>query len=107
MALALMAKHPIDIILADINMPIMNGLEFSKIVKQNYPACRIALITGYDYLDYAIQAVKIGVDDYILKPEMCIRDSYYLKDLSDNADDSSAPNFLSANKGISHIHSNN
>lgn len=68
MALALMAKHPIDIILADINMPIMNGLEFSKIVKQNYPACRIALITGYDYLDYAIQAVKIGVDDYILKP---------------------------------------
>lgn len=67
-ALSIMGQHKIDIILADINMPLMNGLEFSKAVKQQYPACKIALITGYDYLDYAIQAIKIGVDDYIVKP---------------------------------------
>lgn len=67
-ALFIMTQHNVDIILADINMPLMNGLTFSKEVKRLYPACKIALITGYDYLDYAIQAIKIGVDDYILKP---------------------------------------
>lgn len=67
-ALAYMEKQAADIVLADINMPHMNGLDFAKKVKQRYPFCKIALLTGYDYLDYAIQAVKIGVDDYLLKP---------------------------------------
>ena len=57
-----------DIILADINMPKMNGLEFSGKVKQARKATKVALITGYDYFDYAQKAIKLGVDDYILKP---------------------------------------
>lgn len=57
-----------DIVLADINMPRMNGLEFSERIKQTKPEVKIALITGYDYFDYARQAIKIGVEDYILKP---------------------------------------
>lgn len=56
------------LILADINMPKMDGLSFSKTVKAMNPKVKIALITGYDYFDYALQALKIGVDDYILKP---------------------------------------
>ncbi len=57
-----------DLILCDINMPKINGLDFAKEVKANWPWIRIAMITGYDYFDYARQAVKIGVDDYVLKP---------------------------------------
>lgn len=57
-----------DIVLADINMPRMNGLEFSEKIKRLKPEVRIALITGYDYFDYARQAIKIGVEDYVLKP---------------------------------------
>lgn len=57
-----------DIILCDINMPKINGLDFSKEVKANWPWIKIAIITGYDYFDYARQAVKIGVEDYVLKP---------------------------------------
>lgn len=57
-----------DIVLADINMPRMNGLEFSEKIKLLKPEVRIALITGYDYFDYARQAIKIGVEDYVLKP---------------------------------------
>lgn len=67
-ALFLLEKHSVQIILSDINTPKMDGLEFSKIVREKYPDILIALITGYDYLDYAISALKIGVDDYLLKP---------------------------------------
>ncbi len=61
------AQEP-DIILCDINMPKINGLDFSKKVKEGWPWIKIAIITGYDYFDYARQAVKIGVEDYVLKP---------------------------------------
>lgn len=57
-----------DIILCDINMPKINGLEFAKEVKALKPWIKIVIITGYDYFEYAKQAVKIGVEDYILKP---------------------------------------
>lgn len=56
------------LILADINMPKMDGLTFAEKVKALNPAVKIALVTGYDYFDYALQALKLGVDDYILKP---------------------------------------
>jgi two-component system response regulator YesN len=57
-----------DIILCDINMPKMNGLELASKVKDLYPNTKIAFISGYDYFDYAKEGIKIGVDDYILKP---------------------------------------
>lgn len=64
----LVQEHKPDIILCDINMPKMNGLEFSHKVKEDYPWIKIAIVTGYDYFDYAKEAVKAGVDDYVLKP---------------------------------------
>lgn len=57
-----------DLILADINMPKLNGLEFASICKTIKPDVKICLVTGYDYFDYAVTALKLGVDDYILKP---------------------------------------
>lgn len=57
-----------DIILTDINMPKMDGLEFAKKAKDIHPMAKIAVITGYDYFDYAVTALKTGVDDYVLKP---------------------------------------
>lgn len=67
-ALAILKQQHIDLILADINMPKMNGLEFCRLAKEQYPSVKIAILTGYDYLDYAIRAIKVGVDDYALKP---------------------------------------
>lgn len=67
-ALKIFKDKNIHIILADINMPKMNGLDFSKAVKSEKPDTCVALITGYDYFDYAVTALKAGVDDYILKP---------------------------------------
>ena len=67
-ALRIVSEKEIDIVLADINMPRMNGLDFAKKVKAQNQDIKIAFITGYDYFDYAVNALKIGVDDYILKP---------------------------------------
>ncbi len=57
-----------DIILTDITMPYMDGLELSEVVMQRYPDISIVLITGNSEFEYARRAVKIGVCDYIVKP---------------------------------------
>ncbi len=67
-ALAIVEENPVDIVLVDINMPKMNGIDFAKNIKLIDKSIKIAFITGYDYFDYALSAIKIGVDDYILKP---------------------------------------
>lgn len=66
--LELFRSHSPDLVLADINMPKMNGLDFAKEAKRLKPEVKIALITGYNYFDYALSALKLGVDDYVLKP---------------------------------------
>jgi len=57
-----------DIVLADINMPHMDGLEFSRCIKEENPFTEVALITGFCEFEYARKAVKLGVSEYILKP---------------------------------------
>lgn len=66
--LRLFIQHAPQLILLDINLPVMNGLELAQAIKALDRQAKIAMITGYDYVDYAISALKIGVDDYILKP---------------------------------------
>lgn len=59
--------HP-DIVFVDICMPIMNGIEFSKLVLEKYPQIKIIILTGHDDFKYARESVKLGVADFILKP---------------------------------------
>ncbi|MBM7566381.1 response regulator transcription factor [Paenibacillus sacheonensis] len=66
--LKLFLAHRPDIVLLDINIPKLNGLEFARKAKEAKPAAKIAVITGYDYYEYAVTALKIGIDDYVLKP---------------------------------------
>lgn len=67
-ALHLATVHQPDMMLADINMPGMDGLQLAKAVKDASPKTHIAMITGYDYFEYAVTALKTGVDDFVLKP---------------------------------------
>ncbi|MUT65300.1 response regulator [Paenibacillus sp. NEAU-GSW1] len=57
-----------DVVLTDINMPFMDGLELTKAVKSKYPDMKMIILTGYDDFDYAQRAVKLQVNDFILKP---------------------------------------
>ena len=67
-ALQIFEKTQPEIVLLDINMPKIDGLTAAKKIKQIAPNTKIAIITGYNYFDYAQMAIKIGVEDYILKP---------------------------------------
>ena len=61
-------KHQPDIVLTDINMPRMNGIQLAQLIKEAYPHTHLVFLTGYDEFDYALSAVKLGADDYLLKP---------------------------------------
>ncbi|MBR6003958.1 MAG: response regulator [Lachnospiraceae bacterium] len=57
-----------DVVLTDITMPYLNGLELAETITRDYPEISIILITGNNEFEYARKAVKIGVCDYIVKP---------------------------------------
>lgn len=57
-----------DIILMDINMPLMDGLQASKKIKEENKDVEIIILTAYDYFEYARLSIKVGIYDYILKP---------------------------------------
>ena len=67
-ALALLAEEPIDLILVDLKMPGMDGLEFLRAVKQAYPSISVIMITGYSTVESAVEAMKAGAIDYLPKP---------------------------------------
>lgn len=67
-AMELLNKHQFDLIITDIKMPRMNGLELATYVHNNIPGTDIIILTGYDEFDYARTAVRAGVADYLLKP---------------------------------------
>lgn len=56
------------IILMDIHMPIMDGLDAASLIKNNYKEAEFIILTAFNYFDYAKKAIHIGVSDYLLKP---------------------------------------
>lgn len=68
LAYPLIKKERPDILITDIRMPFMDGLELSRLVKQELPDIKIIILSGYGEFDYAKKAINIGVTDYLLKP---------------------------------------
>lgn len=67
-ALHLLEENPVDIILTDIKMPGMDGLELIKCVKEKYPEIKFMILSGYAEFEYARGAMNLGVHQYLLKP---------------------------------------
>ncbi len=67
-ALDIVEKEKINIIISDIKMPSMNGIELGLRVSNQYPNVAIILLSGYSEFEYAQQAVRFGACDYLLKP---------------------------------------
>ncbi|BFH61327.1 response regulator [Paenibacillus azoreducens] len=57
-----------DVIISDISMPFMDGLELAAAVVRKYPYVKIIILTGFDEFEYAQQAIRLKVSDFILKP---------------------------------------
>lgn len=67
-ALALLENQPTDLLLSDIKMPNLDGLELIRRVRELYPSTRCILLTAYSEFDYAKKAIALGVENYLLKP---------------------------------------
>ncbi|MFD2824389.1 response regulator [Lacinutrix iliipiscaria] len=63
----LQENHNLDLILMDIEMPILNGIETTEIVKQKYPHIKIIMLTVFDNDENIFNAIKAGADGYLLK----------------------------------------
>lgn len=57
-----------DLVFVDINMPFMNGIEFTKLATKRYPNLKIIILTAYDDFEYARQCIPLPVMEYMLKP---------------------------------------
>lgn len=68
LAYPIILKEKPDILITDIRMPFMDGLELSRLVKKELPDIKILILSGYDEFEYAKKAIKIGVTEYLLKP---------------------------------------
>lgn len=66
--LSILREYQIDLVMVDMKMPGMNGVEFLKKVKQEYPDMLTIVISGYNDFEYTHQAIRSNVLDYLLKP---------------------------------------
>lgn len=68
LAFPLICKEKPDILITDIKMPFMNGLELSALVKKELPETEIIILSGYEEFEYAKEGIRLGVAEYLLKP---------------------------------------
>lgn len=75
-ALSMLESYPADIVIADLNMPLMDGIELLKEIKRRTPSIFVLILTGDDTTALVVKAMKTGAYDYLLKPldfDMIIR----------------------------------
>jgi DNA-binding NtrC family response regulator len=63
-----LAKKDIDVVVLDIKMPGMDGIETLKEIKKKHPLVEVIMLTGHGTIDTAVQGMKLGAFDYLLKP---------------------------------------
>ncbi len=68
LGLEMARTHRPDIVLTDIRMPFMDGLEMAKYITAELPYTKIIVLTGHDEFDFALSSIKLGITDYIVKP---------------------------------------
>ncbi|MDZ7266883.1 MAG: HAMP domain-containing histidine kinase [candidate division KSB1 bacterium] len=69
LALELLRTHPgVEIVLTDLKMPAMDGMELLKTIKRDFPHLEVIIMTGYATIEVAVAALKLGAFDFLLKP---------------------------------------
>lgn len=86
MALPLIEVARPDVLITDIKMSFMDGLQLCKIIKERMPAVKIIILSGHDEFNYAQEAVKLGVTEYLLKPARALVLQQALKKVADQLD---------------------
>jgi DNA-binding NtrC family response regulator len=66
--LKMLEEDAFDLVLTDLKMPNMDGIEVLANIKENWPATDVVIVTGYQTVETAVKAIKLGAFDYIEKP---------------------------------------
>ncbi|API91154.1 DNA-binding response regulator [Virgibacillus pantothenticus] len=66
-AIEILEQHLVDLVMMDVRMPIMNGIEATRIIKQKWPSVKILVLTTFNDDEYALSALKEGADGFLLK----------------------------------------
>lgn len=66
--LKMLEEEPFDLVLTDLKMPKMDGIEVLANIKNKWPSVDVVIITGYQTVETAVKAIKLGAFDYIEKP---------------------------------------
>ena len=85
-AIAFLKEQPVDLVITDISMHGITGIELAKYVHENLPAAHTLIISGYGEFEYAQGAIQAGVDEYILKPVSITKMTAVLKTIKDRID---------------------
>ena len=75
-----------DVVMTDIKMPYMDGMELCRRLKKEFPDQKIILFTGFDEFEYAKEAIHLEIEEYILKPINSIELTDTLKKLKETLD---------------------
>jgi two-component system response regulator AtoC len=67
-AIRVMEQHPFDVVLLDLRMPGLDGMDVLKTIKERWPDSEVVVITGYPTIESAKEAVRLGAHNYIAKP---------------------------------------
>ena len=67
-ALAFLEKNPVDVVVLDVRMPGMDGIETLRALKRQYPLTEVVMLTGHASLEVAIEGMELGAFDYLMKP---------------------------------------
>ncbi|MFC4600361.1 response regulator [Cohnella hongkongensis] len=91
-ALRLIEEQDIHIVMTDIRMPVMDGIELTKRIKERYGSIQVIVISSYDDFPYVQEALRLGVTDYLHKPTMAQEEIVaMLEKVLDNLDRTRTP----------------
>ena len=99
-ALSILAETPVDVVVLDVKMPGMDGIETLKEIKKLRPSVEVIMLTGHANVEVAIQGMELGAFDYLMKPmdidELLykLQDAYKKKLCSEEDEECAIPNSL-------------
>ena len=67
-ALSALQRNPADVVVLDVRMPGMDGIETLKLIKKRYPLTEVIMLTGHANMEVAVQGMELGAFDYLMKP---------------------------------------
>lgn len=79
-------SHPVDIVLTDILMPYMDGMELSHFLHDNYPDILIVIFSGFGEFEYAKKAIQYNVSEYMLKPVTAMELTKVIENMKEKLD---------------------